>query len=106
MMETTKAHSARSAEGLRLRVKQHLKGVEVYGSQSHFWKKVVQKMRAHASSEAHVRRFESELLTNRGATEQSEILRESRTAMPWSHFFDIPTSCPNSTFLTPQSSVS
>ena len=81
MTETTKAHSARSAEGQRLGFKRHLKGVEVYGSQSHFWKKAVQKMKAHASSEAHVRHFESELLTKRGATEQSEILRESRTAM-------------------------
>ena len=32
------------------------------------WKKAVQKMKAHASGEAHVRHFEVELLTKRGAT--------------------------------------
>ena len=49
MTETTKAHSVRSAEGQRLGVQQHLKGVEVYGVTKPFqnW---TQKMKAHASS--------------------------------------------------------
>ena len=54
---------------LRHRVKLH-KEVVVYGLQGHFrtGKKAIQKMKAHASSETHVRHCEAELLAKRGET--------------------------------------
>ena len=75
------------------------------------WKKAIQKMKAHATSETHVRHLEAELLAKRGETVIHQLqrigdLEKTGTEMLSSHFFIVLISSANNTFLTQQISTS
>ena len=75
------------------------------------WKKAVQKMKEHASSESHLRQVEAELIVSRGeqlyiSCNVLEILREARTGKPSKHFLAALTTYANSTFLILPTSAS
>ena len=65
----------------------------------------VQKMKAHASSESHVRHLEAELTAKKGGSiahhlHVSENNNESKTEMQSSPFFDVLIFLASSTFIT------
>ena len=68
MMATSKVHFAKYAERLKPGVSLH-KEVEVWVTKPYQnWKKAVQKMKEHASSESHLRQVKAELIVSRGET--------------------------------------
>ena len=68
MMETSKVHFVKYAERLKPGVSLH-KEVEVWVKKPfQNWKKAVQKLKEHASSESHLRQVEAQLTVSRGET--------------------------------------
>ena len=73
------------------------------------WKKVVQKMKEHVSSESHLRQVEAELIEEKQlyiSCNVLEILREARTGKPSKHLLAALTTYANSTFLILPTSAS
>ena len=75
------------------------------------WKKAVQKMKEHASSESHLRQVEAELIVSRGETVVHQLQHfgdseRSKNWKPLKHFLAALTTYANSTFLILPTSAS